>query len=331
MRIVTICIVVAALSLAAILFLDDDKSKSPEPAAHGSAGSTGAQPAEYPSIARTDREPARVTESPTGAQLVEPGEPSAAGKAAESAVAGSLDEVVHGEAAPLHDASGAAGQVHWGYHGPYGPANWGALPDYALCGSGRNQSPVNLTEFVEAELLPLIINYAGMVVDIRNNGHTIQADYHPGSSLVVDGRIFHLRQFHFHAPSENLLNDKAYPLEAHFVHADDHGDLAVLAVLFRDGEENRSLSKLWDQLPEHAGASQILAAQLRADELLPENRDYYRYNGSLTTPPCSQGVLWLVMKQTLPVSTGQVEKFTAAIGGPNNRPVQPLNARIILQ
>lgn len=321
MRIVTICIVVAALSLAAILFLEDDPAKHPEPAARSGADSTGAQPAEYAPSTRTDREPALAAESPAGDHPV-----------AESAVTAALDTIPPSAPAATDAASGTTDQVHWGYHGPYGPANWGELlPEYALCGAGRNQSPVNLTGFIEAELPPLTINYAGMVIDLRNNGHTVQADYHPGSSLVVDGRIFHLKQFHFHAPSENLLNGRAYPLEVHFVHSDDHGNLAVVAVLFQTGEENRSLSKLWDQLPEHAGTSRILAAQVRADELLPDDRDYYRYNGSLTTPPCSQGVLWLVMKQTPSVSTEQVETFTAAIGGPNNRPVQPLNARVVLQ
>jgi carbonic anhydrase len=239
------------------------------------------------------------------------------------------DQAVQKEA----DASDShSQQVHWGYKGAGAPELWGTLSsEYGLCGTGRNQSPINLVDFIEAELPPLTFNYAGMAVQLVNNGHTIQADYHPGSTLVVDGRVFHLKQFHFHSPSENLIGGEAFPMEAHFVHADSNGNLAVVAVMFKTGATNKKLADLWAQMPDVAGGKEVLASAVKATDLLPEDRDYYRFNGSLTTPPCSQGVIWLVMKQPLTVSTGQVNQFSTVMGGPNNRPVQPLNARTVLQ
>jgi len=325
-RIVIICLVIAAASLAAILLIDRDKDMIPERVAESMAESTESKPQTglAPIVAAAKEEAAQRAEADQDEHAKQMGEEMAA----QHTEPARSEAQAQGHQQPAPPESH---QIHWGYSGEGGPANWGKLSgDYALCGSGLNQSPINLTGFVEAELPPLTFNYAGMAVEILNNGHTVQANYHPGSNLVVDGRIFHLKQFHFHAPSENLLNGKSYALEAHFVHADDDGDLAVVAVLFTEGEANRTLGLLWDQLPQ-AGSSEILAAQVRATDLLPEDRDYYRFNGSLTTPPCSQGVIWLVMKQTLPVSTEQVKRFSRLLGGPNNRPVQPLNARMVLQ
>jgi len=222
--------------------------------------------------------------------------------------------------------------VHWGYRGPGAPANWSALSaDYAICGSGRNQSPVDLRGFVDAELPVLDFNYSGMAVEILNNGHTVQANYVPGTFLMIDGRGFELKQFHFHAPSENLIDGKSYPLEAHLVHADKDGNLAVVSVLYELGDANNALAGLWSQMPEKNGDKAILNAQVKAGDLLPKDRDYYRFNGSLTTPPCSQGVIWLVMKEHPTVSRQQAEQFSRVLGGPNNRPVQPLNARLVLE
>jgi carbonic anhydrase len=326
MRIVIISLIVAGLSLAAILIIDSEEDQVSQEVVPGSGDSqVASQP--YAAMPAAD-EPLRQMEGPavhagedtplvmTHGITDQPGESAASAQAQREG----------------NDQDAAPHPLHWSYQGEAGPANWGRLsPDYAMCGSGRNQSPINLTGFVEADLPPLIFNYAGMAVELLNNGHTLQANYHPGSSLVVDGRIFQLLQFHFHAPSENLLNGKSYPLEAHFVHADDQGNLAVVAALFRQGEENRGIKHLWEQLPQQVGTSARLSAQVRADDLLPEDRDYYRFNGSLTTPPCSQGVIWLVMKQPLTVSPAQVETFSRLLGGPNNRPVQPLNARVVLQ
>ncbi|WP_227368097.1 carbonic anhydrase [Halomonas sp. M20] len=231
-------------------------------------------------------------------------------------------------------ASGAAnaeGEAKWGYSGDKGPENWAALsPDNAIC-SGKNQSPINLTGFIEAELQPITFDYQKGGQEILNNGHTVQVNYASGSSIEVDGINFDLKQFHFHAPSENHIEGKSYPLEAHLVHASEEGDLAVVAVMFEEGEANEGLKQGWANMPEQAGDEHPLSEQASASALLPSDRDYYRFNGSLTTPPCTQGVRWLVMKQPLTASQEQIERFADVLHEPNNRSLQPVNARPVLQ
>ncbi|MFP7753741.1 carbonic anhydrase [Thermodesulfobacteriota bacterium B35] len=226
----------------------------------------------------------------------------------------------------------ASGGAHWGYTGDTGPAHWGTLkPEFEMCAKGVNQSPINLTGFIEAELEPITFNYSGLATEILNNGHSIQANYTAGSTITVAGKTFELKQFHFHSPSENTINGESFPMEGHFVHAAKDGSLAVIAVMYKIGDENEGMKKLWKQMPAKAGDKIAMASQVKADELLPKNRDYYRFNGSLTTPPCTEGVVWLVMKTPMTVSKEQVEQFTHVMHHPNNRPVQPVGARPVLQ
>jgi carbonic anhydrase len=215
---------------------------------------------------------------------------------------------------------------HWSYEGDDGPEHWGGL-----CSTGKNQSPVDLHDAVKAKLAPLSFKYESLAQDVFNNGHTVQVTYAPGSTLTVDSHQYQLKQFHFHAPSENLLNGKHFPLEAHFVHADADGNLAVVAVFFEKGAANAALDKLGKDLPVRAGDKHDLDAKLAAVELMPKTREYYRFSGSLTTPPCSEGVNWLVLKHPVTASEQQIEQLHAAMGHDNARPVQPLNARIIVQ
>ena len=221
---------------------------------------------------------------------------------------------------------------HWGYSGNVGPDRWSALsPAYEMCGLGRNQSPIDLTGFVAADLKAINLSYGTNAKEILNNGHSVQVNYTPGSSVELDGRVFELKQFHFHAPSENRIGGKAFPMEGHLVHADKDGNLAVVAVMFAEGKANAAVATLWKQLPAKEGEKFAVASQVNAAGVLPGSRAYYRYNGSLTTPPCSEGVRWLVMKEPVSVSREQVEAFKKVMGHPNNRPVQPVNARPILQ
>ncbi|MFT6987642.1 MAG: carbonic anhydrase, partial [Psychromonas sp.] len=194
-----------------------------------------------------------------------------------------------------------------------------------------NQSPVNLTGFIEADLAPIAFNYQVGGSEILNNGHTVQVNYKKGSSITIDGLQFDLLQVHFHAPSENHINGISYPLEAHLVHADKEGKLTVVAVMYEVGAENATLAGAWSQLPKHAGDQYKLNTELDINGLLPKNRDYYRFNGSLTTPPCSEGVRWLVLKESVAVSAAQVKAFSSALTGPNNRPIQATNSRVILK
>jgi carbonic anhydrase len=226
----------------------------------------------------------------------------------------------------------AGSKAHWGYTGHEGPEHWGSLdPAYAVCSTGKNQSPVNLTGMIESDLPPITINYKSGGHEIWNNGHSIQVNYNPGSTITVNGNEFELKQFHFHSPSENTIEGHFYPMEAHFVHADKEGNLAVIAVMFKAGEKNAELEKAWAHMPENAGEKRELPKSVNANFLLPHDHDYYRFNGSLTTPPCSEGVWWLVMKYFHTASREQIDKFANAMGHPNNRPVQPPNARAILK
>jgi len=228
--------------------------------------------------------------------------------------------------------TGGALAQHWGYAGEAGPENWSKIdPKFAMCGLGRNQSPVDLAGFVEADLKPLKLEYKAGAAEILNNGHTVQVNYAAGSSLTVNGRTFALTQFHFHSPSENKVSGKQFPLEGHLVHADKDGNLAVVAVMFQEGAANALLAKLWEKMPAKAGDKNALPAGLSVSQLLPADRDYYRFNGSLTTPPCSEGVWWLVMKKPATASKAQIEQFSKTVGFANNRPVQPVNARPVLR
>ncbi|MCY0964068.1 carbonic anhydrase [Parathalassolituus penaei] len=222
--------------------------------------------------------------------------------------------------------------AHWEYEGAEGPEHWGDLDAaYTACKVGKNQSPVDISGGVDAELPPITFNYVTRGDTVLNNGHTVQVNYLPGSSIEVNGHKYELKQFHFHAPSENTINGESFPMEGHFVHADADGNLAVVGVMFREGEMNDTLQIAWDQLPMEASEPEALTGTLNAARMLPDNRDYYQFSGSLTTPPCSEGVNWMVLKGVVTASPEQLKQFTAAVHHANNRPVQPLNARVLIR
>ncbi len=214
----------------------------------------------------------------------------------------------------------------WGYHGEHAPEFWGKVS--ATCAQGQNQSPIDISSVTKAELKHLQFDYSGQAVSVTNNGHTLQASISEKNTLSVDGQVFELKQFHFHTPSENHVDGKSYPLEAHYVHSDAAGHLAVVSLFFKLGEANPNLEKLLAVAPK-SEANAELTKPFDVAALLPKEKQYYRFNGSLTTPPCSEGVRWLVLKQPLSISEFQVEKFEQLMGH-NNRPIQPINARVVL-
>ncbi len=226
-------------------------------------------------------------------------------------------------------AAGGKG-VEWGYTGDAGADRWGRLsPDFALCDSGKNQSPIDITGALDTSLKPLRMHYGKTMYEVIHNGHTVQVNSQPGSVLHLEGKEYELKQVHFHAPSENHIDGKSFPMEAHFVHADAEGNLAVVGVMFETGDKNEALARYWQHMPgKHS--RKPLKKTVQAGGLLPENlEDYYRFNGSLTTPPCSEGVKWMVLKTPVMASDKQIQQFTEAVGV-NNRPVQPINARVIV-
>lgn len=243
----------------------------------------------------------------------------------------------------LVTASFAAEQNHvaWSYTGKTGPSHWADLsPEFRLCREGRNQSPVDLGQRVDAALPELGFSYYSPPQTITNNGHTIVVTAGHNNKLIMGDDRFDLMQVHFHFPSEHTLNGKHFPLEAHFVHKDQDGHLAVVAVMFHLDKPNHSIQALWEQVPDRIGETAELkppsgscgiAPEVGACGLLPIEKDYVRYNGSLTTPPCTEGVTWIVLKQVMSVSKEQADAFRKLMKHPNNRPVQPLNGRVILE
>ncbi|HBH62523.1 MAG TPA: carbonic anhydrase [Nitrospiraceae bacterium] len=227
----------------------------------------------------------------------------------------------------------AAEGTHWSYSGHEGPEHWGGLsPEYAMCGTGKNQSPINITGMIEAELEPVQIDYKDVPLDVMNNGHTIKVGYAEGSTMKIEGQTFKLLQFHFHTPSENQIEGKSFPMEAHLVHADNEGNLAVIGVMFDEGKANSSIEEIWKLMPAEAGKTNT-ASDVRVNvmNMLPANKDYYRFNGSLTTPPCTEGVRWFVMKNPVSASKEQIEKYSHTMHHDTNRPVQPIHARPVLK
>jgi len=228
-----------------------------------------------------------------------------------------------------------AHSTHWGYTGYEAPQYWGDInPKYKMCKEGVNQSPINISKdiTIKASNLPKIgFEYYADAKEVVNNGHAIQVNVDNYSSIDIDGKHFSLKQFHFHTPSENEIDGRSFPLEAHFVHVAKDGSLAVVGVLFELGEANPTLQAIWDKMPKDANSkAELKLSSKDIDKLLPKSKDYYYFNGSLTTPPCSEGVRWMVLKEYQTISKEQVEQFLGVMHHENNRPVQPVNARKVL-
>src|SRR3974390_2225987 len=221
---------------------------------------------------------------------------------------------------------------HWAYKGAEDPRHWGELdPAFATCGSGHHQSPINITNATKADLPALKMDYNAVPLSIIDNGHTVMINYAPGSTLTVGGKVYKLTQFHFHHPSEEHINGKKYDMVAHLVHADTEGHLAVVAVLLNKGNANPLLDTLWKHIPaEKEKAETPASVQVNVKDLLPADSGYYTFSGSLTTPPCTEGVTWYVLKNPLAVSKVQVAAF-ARLYPHNARPTQPANGREILE
>ena len=228
-------------------------------------------------------------------------------------------------------ALAAGDKPHWSYAGATSPENWSELDSsYSICGRGSQQSPIDLANVVSAKFDPPSIRWKSIKLrSIVNNGHTIQVNVQDAGQIELDGSIYNLVQFHFHHMSEHTVDGKQFPLEVHFVHqAAMGGGLAVIGVFLKEGPENAVLNPIWTVAPEHEGESSS-AEILDAKKLLPASPASFRYAGSLTTPPCSEVVSWIVYDEPVSASQDQIAFFRKLF--PNNfRPVQPLNRRFIL-
>ena len=219
--------------------------------------------------------------------------------------------------------------VPWSYEGAGAPDAWARLkPEYALCAKGTRQSPIDIQGGIRVQLEPIAFDYKAGPVRVVDNGHTIQVGVAPGSAIEVMGRRYELQQFHFHRPSEERIDGRRSEMVVHLVHRDAEGRLAVVAVLLERGTAQPVVQNVWNHLPLEKGDDAAVRATLDPAGLLPEDRAYYTYMGSLTTPPCSENVLWMVMKKPITVSAEQAAIF-ARLYPMNARPVQSASGRLI--
>jgi len=228
-------------------------------------------------------------------------------------------------AKPAHDPD------HWSYDGVAGPQAWGRLkPEFSKCASGSRQSPIDIREGIRVDLEPVQFDYRPSAFRVLDNGHTVQVNVAAGNSIEVMGRRYELAQFHFHRPSEERIDAKQFDMVAHLVHKDVGGRLAVVAVLLERGGAHPLVQAVWNNLPLEKGDEVSARAPLDLNQLLPKDTRYYTYMGSLTTPPCSEGVLWMVMQQPVTVSAEQIDVF-ARLYPMNARPLQQVSGRLIKQ
>lgn len=224
-------------------------------------------------------------------------------------------------------ASGAAlAAPRWAYSGDGGPERWGGLDrDYAACSSGQQQSPIDLTSAVARDVQNPQLAYQPASGRILNNGHTVEVDLEGLSTLSLDGYVYELQQFHFHSPSEHTVDGSSFPAELHLVHRGAGGVLAVIGVLLQVGAENPALRPLLAAIPGKVGREARLG-DVDVQALLPADRRAYRYSGSLTTPPCTENVSWVVMATPISASSSQIAALARVLQG-NSRPVQSLGRR----
>jgi len=218
---------------------------------------------------------------------------------------------------------------HWSYGKHGGPAEWSHVDQaFASCQLGKAQSPIDIRDAKAADLPAIKFDYKPAPLRVIDNGHTIQVNYPPGSSIEVGGRRYELIQFHFHRPSEEKIHGKAHAMVAHLVHKDADGKLAVVAVLLDPGRDNPTINAIWGHLPKAKEKEVSAPATIDAAALLPADQGYYTFAGSLTTPPCSEGVRWFVLKQSMTLAASELSAF-GKIYPMNARPVQPLNGRTV--
>lgn len=222
-------------------------------------------------------------------------------------------------------------EPHWGYDGEGSPEQWAFLsPQYKACGQGMEQAPIDLTSGIKGDVTPAFFSYKAQPLRIENNGHTIQVGLSPESFVTIGGKRYELVQFHFHHPSEHLLDGSAFPLELHLVHKAADGAIAVVGVFFKTGTANPNLEKIFSRMPPYKAPAVLVKGSSNVSAFLPKSRAFYRYMGSLTTPPCTEGLTWTVFKEPLEASQEQLDQF-ARLFPHNARPVQPRNRRFLIE
>ena len=218
---------------------------------------------------------------------------------------------------------------NWGYRGDIGPAYWGALdPAFSACADGSRQSPIELADALAVTQPGIVFDYRPLSAEILNNSFTIQVNVEPGNGIVVNAVRYEMLQFHFHRASEHTVAGARFPLETHLVHQSEDGALAVVGLLHREGTANEALAPIWASLPAEPADAVPVPGAVDLAALLPKRRTAWRYRGSLTTPPCTEGVSWVVMTEPTTMSAQQIAAFSAIYDG-NYRPLQPRNGRVV--
>lgn len=224
-------------------------------------------------------------------------------------------------------AQASAPRPHWTYSGPHGAAHWAQLePGFEACSQGQRQSPINIQATVKESLPTLAFAYSPVVLNLTNNRHTVQIQVPLGSQLNVGGTSYSLVQLHFHTPSENKIQGRRYPMEVHWVHESAAGELAVVALMVRAGRHHPAFAPIFAHLPRPGEKITVETQSLDLSALLPPQRGYYAFDGSLTTPPCTEGVRWMVLQQPVPLSPKQIQAFKRLFPF-NARPVQARHER----
>lgn len=235
----------------------------------------------------------------------------------------------HGEDTHAAEKKGKVSDHHWNYDGENGPGHWGSLkPEYEACTVGHEQSPVDIhSKYKDTTLNKVVFSYRTTRTHLFNDGHTIQAKYEPGSFIRMGDAQYDLLYFDFHAPSEHTIDGQHFDLEMQLVHKNKDGEVAVVSLLIEEGDENQALAHMWAHLPEYPD-QKLPDSSFSAIQVLPKRQHYYTYRGSLTTPPCTENVRWMVMETPIQMSKSQIQSFIRIFDG-NSRPVQPLYQRQI--
>ncbi|MGB0909112.1 MAG: carbonic anhydrase [Nitrospirales bacterium] len=234
------------------------------------------------------------------------------------------------QASSTHGETPKGQHAHWAYLGVEDPSHWAMLSkEYLACEAGNRQSPINITSTHHGDHYQrLEFHYQTSELHEINNGHTIQVSHVSGCRVDLNDRTYKLRQFHFHSPSEHHIEGQAFPMEMHLVHQDEAGHVLVIAIMMKTDAEQPVLRKLWKWLPDQVGQEVSIPLELSLAEILPTSTHHYAYSGSLTTPPCTEGVQWIVLKEPMHVAQQDVDEFVSIIGR-NARPIQPRRGRHI--
>ncbi len=271
----------------------------------------------------------RVTTRPDAPAAERPSRSSAAAapRAPSAAVVAAVEPSRAAKASGPVPPPGSA----WAYAGVAGPAAWGAIrPEFKLCGNGQRQSPIDIRDGIAVELETVQFDYRASDFKVIDNGHTVQVNIGNGNSIQVGGRRYELVQFHFHRPAEERINGRSFDMSLHLVHQDAEGRRAVVGLLLERGAPQPVVQTVWNNLPLEKSIEQAGLNPMDLMQLLPSDRGYYTYMGSMTTPPCDEGVLWMVMRQPVTVSQSQLDIF-ARLYPMNARPLQSAAGRLIKQ